>query len=178
MVRDIVIHPDKVLKTKSEEIQNINSDIVKLADDMLETMYKAPGVGLAANQVGVALRMVVIDTGHDDERGKNPIVLINPVIIENDGLIEWEEGCLSVPGMSANVKRNNSVVVKAIDLDEKEFTIEAEEFLAVVLQHELDHLDGILYFDRLSRLKRNIFLKKYKKYIESEIDETLARKIK
>ena len=178
MIRDIEIYPKKILKTKSENIVNINGEIKTLTEDMLETMYKAPGVGLASNQVGVPLRVVVVDMGHDEERGKSPLILINPVIVEREGEIEWEEGCLSVPSMTAVVKRNNKVLVKAYDLNEKELNIEAEEFLAVVLQHEIDHLDGILYFDRLSRLKKKMFLKKYKKYLEKEVNEDLARKIR
>ena len=178
MEKKVFIYPEKILREKATDILNIDSNIKKLAEDMLDTMYKAPGIGLASNQIGIPLRIVVIDIGHDDERGKNPFVLINPVVVEREGEIEWEEGCLSVPDMNAVVKRSNRVIVKAYDLNEHEVSIEGEELLAVVLQHEIDHLDGILYFDHLSKIKKKFFIKKYKKFVESEINTDLAKKIK
>ena len=175
---EIKIYPEKVLREKSNEIRNIDGYIDSLTKDMLDTMYKAPGIGLAANQVGVALRIIVVDVAPREERGKSPLILLNPIIVEREGEIIWEEGCLSVPGMTAEVKRNQKVLVKGFDLNEKEITIEAEDLFAVVLQHEIDHLDGTLYFDRLSRLKREFFLKKYRKYLMENISQELSRKVR
>ncbi len=175
---DIKIYPESILRAKAKEITNIDDSIKSLADNMLETMYEAPGIGLAANQVGVDLRLIVVDVAPKEERGKSPIVLINPIITESEGEITWEEGCLSVPGMTAEIKRNFRVVVKGFDLLEREITVEAEELFAVVLQHEIDHLDGTLYFDHLSRLKKEFFLKNYKKYLETHIDSKIAKRVR
>lgn len=175
---DIKVYPEKILRETAREIENINGEINTLANDMLETMYKAPGIGLAANQVGVDLRIIVVDVAPKEERGKNPLILINPEIVEREGEVIWEEGCLSVPGMSAEVKRSYKVVVKGYDLKEHELTIEAEELFAVVLQHEIDHLNGTLYFDHLSRLKKQFFLKNYRKYLLNKGNEELAKRIK
>ncbi len=175
---DIKIYPEKILRTRSRPIENITGEINALAQDMLETMYEAPGIGLAANQVGVDLRLIVVDVAPKEERGKNPLIIINPEIVEGEGDIVWEEGCLSVPGMTADVKRNYRVVVRGYDLQEREIEIEAEELFAVVLQHEIDHLDGTLYFDHLSRLKKEFFLKNYRKYLESHVSKEMARRVK
>lgn len=177
-VREIKIYPDKILRQEAREIENIDSSINDLARDMLETMYKAPGIGLAANQVGVDLRLIVVDVAPREDRGKNPIILVNPVIVEREGEIVWEEGCLSVPGMNAEVERNYRVLVKGFDLNEREVTIEGEELLAVVLQHEIDHLNGVLYFDQLSRLKKEFFLKSYRKYLREHVDTEKSKRIR
>jgi peptide deformylase len=133
-----------------------------LAEDMAETMYAAPGVGLAAPQVGVSERLIVVDV-RNREGTAGLITLINPEIIEAEGRVVEEEGCLSLPGITENVPRAVRIVVKGHDLDEREREIEAEGLLAVVLQHEIDHLEGILFIDRISRLKRGIIQRKIRK---------------
>jgi peptide deformylase len=139
---------DPVLRQRAEEVTDIDGRLVKLCDDMLETMYDAPGVGLAAPQVGVQKRLFVYDIGD------GPGVLINPVITESDGEWEYPEGCLSVPGMQFEIVRPKTVAVTAIDLDGNEVHIEADEFMARMLQHEIDHLDGVLLLERLDEDQR------------------------
>ena len=136
-----------------------------MAEDMAETMYAAPGVGLAAPQVGVSERLIVLDV-RNREGTKRLITLINPVIIEAEGRVVEEEGCLSLPGITENVPRAERVLVKGHDLDEREQEIEAEGILAVALQHEIDHLEGILFIDRISRLKRGIIQRKMHKLVQ------------
>ncbi|MCK5540500.1 MAG: peptide deformylase [Deltaproteobacteria bacterium] len=157
----IDVYPAPVLKMKTEKILNIDDNIRQLAEDMLETMYKAPGVGLAAPQIGRSISLVVADPG---EEGKtSPLILINPEIITHEGEACITEGCLSVPGYTAEVPRHQKIVVKAYTLDEKEVKLTLEDFPAIILQHELDHLQGILFIDRISRLKRSIYDRKFKK---------------
>ncbi len=144
--------PDERLRTKAKEVTEVNDDIRQIVDDMLETMYDEKGVGLAATQVNIHQRIVVIDVS---ENGDQPIVLINPEIIEkSDEKVINEEGCLSVPHCYAKVERHSRVTVKALDREGKAFTLDGEELLAVCIQHELDHLAGILFVDYLSPLKR------------------------
>lgn len=161
-ILDIVFYPDKRLSRKSEGVQFIDDDIVKLLDDMADTMYDAPGVGLAAPQVGRNIRAIVVDTtsSYEGEGGSGLLQLVNPVIVSSSGEQIGEEGCLSVPGFVANVKRKQKVVVEALDRDAKPVSIQAEDMLARVLQHEIDHLDGILFFERLGKLKKQLLLKK------------------
>ena len=159
-------YPSPVLKKKAAKVSKVDDDLRKFMDDMLETMYHAVGVGLAAPQVGVSKRIVVIDVEQDREEGikGNPIYLVNPEIIwHSDEMICGEEGCLSVPEQRAEVERFEIIRVRYLDYDGKEQEMLAEGYLAVALQHELDHLDGILYIDRISRLKRNMLLKKLEK---------------
>lgn len=136
-----------------------------MAEDMTETMYAAPGVGLAAPQVGISERLIVVDV-RNTKGAKGLITLINPEIIEAEGRVVEEEGCLSLPGITENVPRAVRIVVKGHDLDEREREIEAEGLLAVVLQHEIDHLEGILFIDRISRLKRGIIQRKIRKLVQ------------
>lgn len=162
-------YPDPLLNQKAKAVLKVDEKVKKLLDDMLETMYADKGVGLAAPQVGVSLRMIVIDTEQRDENGNyqkgRPMKLINPEIVyKSEEMIYFCEGCLSVPGQSADVCRHQAVKVRYMDENGKECQIEAEDYRAVVLQHEIDHLDGILYIDHLSRLKRNILLKKLEKF--------------
>jgi peptide deformylase len=164
-VAKIRIYPDPILQVKAAEIENIDGRVVDLAEDMAETMYAAPGVGLAAPQVGVSERLIVVDVRNREET-KGLITLINPEIIEAEGRVVEEEGCLSVPGITENVPRAVRVLVKGHDLDEREREIEAEGLLAVVLQHEIDHLEGILFIDRVSRLKRGIIQRKMRKLVQ------------
>lgn len=162
-------YPDSILHQKSARISKIDDDLRAFLDDMLETMYQSRGVGLAAPQVGVLKRMIVIDAEQtEDENGQhkrgNPMFLINPEIVyKSEEMIFFCEGCLSVPGQSADVERHQKIKVRYQDKAGHEQEIEAEDYLAVVLQHEIDHLDGILYIDHLSRLKRNMLLKKLEK---------------
>jgi peptide deformylase len=163
-LRPILQYPAAVLKQPATAVPNIGGEVVQLVEDMTETMYAAPGVGLAAPQVGVGQRIIVLDVRTaDDEPGKQLLKLINPVIAERDGEIVWEEGCLSVPDFTAPVTRARRVLVRAWTPDEREIEIEAEELLAVALQHEIDHLEGKLFLDRLSRLKRDLYRARRKK---------------
>lgn len=142
-IRNIRLDGDDVLRKECKPIEKMTGRLQMLIDDMYDTMYDANGVGLAAPQVGILKRLVVIDIGDD-----NPLTLINPVIIESEGEQEGDEGCLSLPGFQGTVIRPNRVVCKALDENMEEFTIEAEGFLARAICHELDHLDGVLYKDK------------------------------
>ncbi len=156
-----ILHfPDPRLRKKATPISSVTDEIRQLADDMLETMYAAPGVGLAANQVNVQKRIVVIDTSEDKS---SPLVLINPEIIDKQGEREHEEGCLSVPEAYEMVTRADTVKVKALNTDGEEFELEADELLATCIQHEIDHLDGKLFVDYLSNLKRQRIKKRLEK---------------
>lgn len=161
-ILEIRKYPDEVLKEKSEKIKNIDGTLQKLIDDMIETMYKANGIGLAAPQVGISKRLIVVDTSPRDEK-QSLIVLINPEILEYEGEILSEEGCLSLPGFITRLNRNEKVFVKGMDRKGRELEIEAEGLLARALQHEIDHLEGKLLIDRISPLKRELFRKKYLK---------------
>lgn len=156
----IAKYPEKVLREKTELVKNIDGELQKLVDDMIETMYAAPGVGLAANQVGVSKQLTVIDVSARDE--KTPlIVLVNPEIVHLEGEIEAEEGCLSIPDYTTVLKRALKVFVKGFDREGRPVEIEAEGLLARALQHEIDHLNGILFVDRMGRIKREFFKKRY-----------------
>ncbi len=161
-ILDIEVYPAPVLKQVATRITRIDAEIRDLAEDMLETMYKAPGVGLAAPQIGRSITLIVADPA-TDKTPPAPIVLVNPEIISADGEASMVEGCLSVPDYSAEVPRRQKIVVKAITLEEEEIEITLEDFPAIVIQHEIDHLHGKLFIDRISRLKRNIFERKLKK---------------
>jgi len=177
-ILDILKYPDPFLKTKTEPVEKIDDSIRALISDMTETMYRARGIGLAAVQVGVARRVALLDVPQEDARdeegnrrlvrGKNLIAVINPEIVWTEGTTKYEEGCLSVPGLTADVQRALRVRVKALDRDGNPFEINAEGLLAIALQHEIDHLDGLLFIDRLSRLKRELIKKKIMKALESE----------
>ena len=162
MIRTILSYPDPELKKKSQPVTVINESIRELVRDMAETMYDAPGIGLAAPQIGVHQRVIVIDIAGKDEP-PNLIVAINPVIVHGEGESYEEEGCLSVPKYAANVRRHARVVVKGLNLEGQEVTWKAEDLLAIAFQHEIDHLDGILFIDHISQLKREIFRRKYRR---------------
>lgn len=162
-------YPHPVLKKKAEKVSGVDDEMRKFLDDMLETMYAAEGVGLAAPQVGVSKRIVVIDISHDDEDRMPPLYMVNPEIVwKSDERVCGEEGCLSVPEQRAEVERYAAVKVEYIDYHGKNQILEADGFLAIAVQHELDHLDGILYIDRISRLKRQMLLKKLQKLRENQ----------
>ncbi|MEN8375824.1 MAG: peptide deformylase [Gemmatimonadota bacterium] len=167
MIRDIRLLGDPVLRAPAEAVGDVDEDIRKLVADMLETMYDADGVGLAAPQIGVGLRVIVVDPGEDEESG--PVALINPRITRRSAELEKaEEGCLSIPGIADIVERPAGVVVEALGEDGGPLTVAAEGLQARVLQHEVDHLDGVLFLDRLSALKRRMALQKWRKLQEEE----------
>ncbi len=169
MKKNIIIEPDPILRKKSLSLEKVDDDIRKLMDDMLETMYDAPGIGLAAPQIGILKRLVVIDISKEKDK-KNPFFLINPEIIHTS--IEtsvYEEGCLSLPGQFAEIERPAKCVIKYIDYNGKEKEIKADGLLATCIQHEVDHLNGVLFIDYLSKLKKDMIVKKlvkHKKEIE------------
>ncbi|WNB74980.1 peptide deformylase [Methylomonas koyamae] len=148
----ILEFPDKRLRTVASEVEQVDAGIKKLVDDMIETMYSAKGVGLAATQVNVHKRVIVMDVSENKD---NPICLINPQIVARDGVEESEEGCLSVPGFFEKVSRAEHIKVKALDRNGDSFELEAHDLLAVCIQHEMDHLEGKLFVDYLSPFKRN-----------------------
>jgi peptide deformylase len=168
-ILEILKYPEPLLNKAASPVKNITGKTAQLVSDLLETMYAAPGVGLAAPQVGASQRIVVLDTDHENP-GKQVYKLINPVITHAEGEIIWEEGCLSVVDFTAEVRRAAQVEVVAIDEKEKEVKIEAEGLLAVALQHEIDHLDGKLFIDRISRLKRDLYTRRRKKMLRSGIE--------
>ncbi len=161
---DILHFPDPRLRTQARAVSEVNAEVVRLVDDMLETMYEAAGIGLAATQVNVHRRVVVIDVSEDHDQ---PLVLINPEIIELHGVEEMDEGCLSVPGFYEKVQRAEQIRVKALNQQGDVFEMEAEELLAVCIQHEIDHLDGKLFVDYISSLKRQRIRKKLEKLEKS-----------
>ncbi len=165
--RTIRTYPDPVLRNKTARVEKIDGSLDRLIQDMIETMHAAPGVGLAANQVGVPLQLAVIDlSGRENVEQRHPLfVIINPEILSLEGSIVEEEGCLSIPDYSEKVKRAAKVRVRAQDRTGKPFEIEAEGLLAKALQHEIDHLNGLLFVDRLSPLKKNIFKRRFKKTV-------------
>jgi len=166
MQLEILKYPDVRLTKKAEPVTEITEDTVRLVEDMLETMYAAPGVGLAANQVGVLQRIVVLDVDHENP-GKKIYKLINPVIARTEGQVIWEEGCLSVVDFTAEVRRAERIEVSALDEKGNDLKIEAEALLSVALQHEIDHLDGKLFIDRISRLKRDLYVRRRKKMLRN-----------
>lgn len=156
----ILEYPDPRLRTKAAEIECVDAGITALAEDLLETMYAAPGIGLAATQVDRHVRMLVTDVSDDHD---TPYTLINPRIVQADGEIEHEEGCLSVPDIFANIRRAERITVQALDKHGEAFELSAEGMLAICIQHEMDHLDGKLFVDYLSDLKRQMIRKRLQK---------------
>lgn len=168
-MHEILKFPDPRLKQVAKPIPTVTDELRALASEMLTIMYDEPGIGLAAPQIGQLIRLAVVDTDWSDENGvRNPIVLVNPEIILREGEIVWEEGCLSVPDFTADVKRAARVQVRCLDLDGNEVVHDAEGLRAVCFQHEIDHLDGILFIDRISRLKRGLYVKKRMKNLKRE----------
>jgi peptide deformylase len=159
---EILKYPDPRLKKKALPVAKIDDELRRLIVDMAETMYAAPGVGLAATQVGRPVRLAVIDATRANEERKL-LVLINPEIVSSEGECVWDEGCLSVPDYNEDVKRKEKVVVRYLDPEGKTCEIGADGLLAIALQHELDHLDGILFIDRISSLKRALYRRKLRK---------------
>jgi len=169
-IRKIHTWPDDVLRRKAAPVEDFGDELQRLIDDMLETMYAAPGVGLAAPQVGISRRLFVIDTSSDTEPGQ-VVVLANPELFETEGEVVFEEGCLSVPDYSAKVKRARRVAVRGRNRHGHPVEVRGEELLARALQHELDHLDGTLFIDRLTPFRREIAKKKLKKALAEREDD-------
>lgn len=165
-VLEILKYPDPRLKRIALPVKTVTAETVRVIEDMVETMYAAPGVGLAAPQVGVLQRIIVIELDYKNP-GQSLIKLINPEILESEGEVVWEEGCLSVVDFTADVKRAERVKVTGLDEKGKELQLEAEGLLSVALQHEIDHLDGKLFIDRISRLKRDLYTRRLKKALRS-----------
>ena len=166
-IRKILTEPNKILRQKSLRVENVDKDIQKLMDDMLETLYAAPGIGLAAIQIGVTKRVIVMDIsrGRDkDKEPKNPMYFVNPEIIwKSENKFTYEEGCLSVPNQFAEIDRPKQCHVKHLDYNGHPQELKAEGLLATCIQHEIDHLEGILFIDYLSKLKKSIIIKKLSK---------------
>lgn len=166
-LKSLVLLPDPILRTESEPVERVDEEIRTLADDMLETMYDAPGIGLAAIQIGIPRRLLVIDCAKEDEEPA-PMVFINPkVVASSDERSVYEEGCLSIPDYYAEVERPAQVTVDYVDRDGKERQIEADGLLATCLQHEIDHLNGVLFIDYISKLKRDMVIRKFTKMAKS-----------
>ena len=171
-IRKIVVEPDPILRKKSEVLEQVNSDTRKLLDDMLRTMYSAPGIGLAAVQIGILKRIIVVDISKKEEK-KNPIFLINPVITyKSKETSIYEEGCLSLPGHFAEIERPAKCKINYINYNGKKAELEAEGLLSTCVQHEIDHLNGILFIDYLSKLKKDMIIKKLVKQ-KKEIDKAI-----
>ena len=198
---NILTYPDPFLKTKARAVESVGEAEQSLIEDMVETMYGARGIGLAATQVGVDKRIIILDVpdettedsdtndgevfeegrsrgrsikedrpSEEAKRGGNLLKLINPEIINSSGSIVYEEGCLSVPGVNADVKRAGEVTVRALNQDGEQFEIEASGLLAVAFQHEIDHLDGILFIEHLGRIKRNLIKRRLRKIAAEELE--------
>ena len=173
MLRKILTEPDPILRKKCEPLEKVDAETKKLMDDMLETMYAAPGIGLAAVQVGILKRLVVIDISKAEEN-KKPIFLINPQIIRQSKKTSvYEEGCLSLPGQFAEIERPAECTLKYIDYNGKEKELKADGLLATCVQHEVDHLNGILFIDYLSKLKKDMIIKKLVKQ-QKEIERVIV----
>ena len=166
---EVLQFPDPRLKQVSAPVAHVDEELRKLADEMLKVMYEEPGIGLAAPQVGSRIRLIVMDTTWNEEgKERSPMVIVNPEIVSREGTITWEEGCLSVPDFAAEVERAEHVVVKYENLEGNEVREDVTGLRAVCFQHEIDHLDGILFIDRISRLKRSLYAKRRKKQLRQE----------
>ncbi|MFZ7111793.1 MAG: peptide deformylase [Desulfatiglandales bacterium] len=170
---EIYTYPDPVLRGEAEPVENIDEEIQKLVEGMAETMYRAPGIGLAANQVGILKQIIVYDVSPKED-GRNLNVLINPEIVHEEGSIVFEEACLSVIDFSADVVRSAQVKVRGVDRHGKPVDVEADGLLAVCLQHEIDHLHGTLFIDHVSALKRALYKKKLKKTLKKSKEKMSA----
>lgn len=168
MSLDIVLHPNDVLRTQCTPVAAMNDQLDQLLNDMFDTMYAAEGVGLAATQVGQTQRFCVVDVS---EEGNQPLVLINPEIIDSKNSIIWKEGCLSIPEIYAEITRPKNILVRALDRDFKPIEFEADDLLSICIQHEIDHLDGKLFIDYLSPLKRRRLMDQYRKLQKEKAKE-------
>ena len=178
-IRKILTEPNKILREKSLRVENVDQDIQKLMDDMLETLYAAPGIGLAAIQVGVAKRVIIVDINRDrnkdKEPKKNPMYFINPEIIwKSEDKFTYEEGCLSVPNQFAEIDRPKQCHVKHLDYNGHAQELKADGLLATCIQHEMDHLEGILFIDYLSKLKKEMIIKKLSKQKKDNVERIVV----
>ncbi|GKT12812.1 MAG: peptide deformylase [Thiomicrorhabdus sp.] len=162
---DIVLYPEAGLREICTPIPEMNDDLDKLIDDMLYTMYDAPGIGLAAPQIAVQQRLIVVDVSESNDQ---PITLMNPEVIQSAGEIKWEEGCLSLPGIFANITRPSDIIVRGMNRDGKMVELEADGLLAVCIQHEIDHLNGKMFIDHLSGIKRTRALQQFRKLMDQK----------
>lgn len=169
-IKEILTYPNSALRQKAARVTDFDDSLKELATDLAETMYAAPGSGLAANQIGTCVRVVVIDISADEEEKKH-LVLVNPEIIDKEGTQIDDEGCLSVIDLSAKVKRYQKLQVRAQDIEGETWEFAAEDFMARVIQHEVDHINGILFIDHLSSLKRALYKKKLKKILQEQQEE-------
>ena len=174
MIRKILIEPDKILRQKSKSVEKVDREVQQLMNDMLDSMYAAPGIGLAAIQIGIPKRVIVMDISKDN-KNKNPMYFVNPEIIwkGTDKLI-YEEGCLSVPDQFAEIERSKSCHVKFLDYSGEPQLLKTEGLLATCIQHEIDHLEGILFIDYLSKLKKSMIIKKLSKLKKENIDRVVV----
>ena len=171
--RDIVVEPNPILRKKSQNLEKVDNELRKLMDDMLETMYHANGIGLAAIQIGIPKRIIVLDISKNEEK-KNPMYFVNPIIKnKNSDLSRYEEGCLSVPDQFAEVDRPSSCEVEYLDYNGEKKILKTSGLLATCIQHEMDHLEGILFIDYLSKLKKTMILKKLSKH-KDKIDRIVV----
>jgi peptide deformylase len=171
-LREVLKFPDRRLRLVSQPVAEVTDAIRALAEEMCDVMYDEPGIGLAAPQVGEAIRLLVVDTEWTEEDAeRNPLILVNPELSEHEGKVSWNEGCLSVPDFQAEVDRAERVRLRARDLDGNEIDIQAEGLQAVCFQHEVDHLNGVLFIDHISRLKRNRYELRRKKQLRREQEE-------
>jgi peptide deformylase len=167
--RPIIILPDPLLRTTSASVERVDEELRRLMDDMLETMYAAPGIGLAAVQIGIPRRLIVVDVADHETEGRRPICLVNPEIVaKGDMMAPYEEGCLSIPDVRVEIERPSEITVRYLDRDGKQQELTTDGLLATAIQHEVDHLDGRLIIDFLSRLKRDIVVRKFRKLAKSE----------
>ena len=171
-IRKILIEPDPILRKKSTNIEKVDNELKKLMNDMLETMYEAPGIGLAAVQIGILKRVIVIDVSKENEK-KTPLFLINPeIVLKSQNTSIYEEGCLSLPGHFAEIERPAECHLNYIDYNGKKQNLKASGILATCIQHEIDHLNGKLFIDYLSKLKKDMIIKKLVKH-KKEIDKII-----
>ena len=178
-IRKILTEPNKILREKSLRVENVDKDIQRLMDDMLETLYAAPGIGLAAIQVGVAKRVIVMDISRDrnkdKEPKKNPMYFVNPEIVwKSEDKFTYEEGCLSVPNQFAEIDRPKQCHVKHLDYNGQPQELKADGLLSTCIQHEIDHLEGILFIDYLSKLKKEMIIKKLSKQTKESVERIVV----
>ena len=178
-IRKILTEPNKILREKSLRVENVNKDIQRLMDDMLETLYAAPGIGLAAIQVGVAKRVIVMDINRDRDKDKepkkNPMYFVNPEIVwKSEDKFTYEEGCLSVPNQFAEIDRPKQCHVKYLDYNGQPQELKADGLLSTCIQHEIDHLKGILFIDYLSKLKKEMIIKKLSKQTKESVERIVV----
>lgn len=180
-IRKILTEPNKILREKSLRVENVDKDIQRLMDDMLETLYAAPGIGLAAIQVGVAKRVIVMDISRDRDKDKdkepkkNPMYFVNPEIVwKSEDKFTYEEGCLSVPNQFAEINRPKQCHVKHLDYNGQPQELKADGLLSTCIQHEIDHLEGILFIDYLSKLKKEMIIKKLSKQTKESVERIVV----